>query len=75
MERLSYDTTWFVWRLRGGEHEGGAPSLTLAYEEMRGRMICRGISAGVIFGGQPSDGAKVVMRVDMDGLPEVGCER
>lgn len=48
-----------------------APTLADAMEGL-GRHLQDGDGRGaVIFAGHPSDGAKVVLRVDLDGLPDV----
>lgn len=65
--RTADEPPWYVWRV-GRDEQGGAPDLLTAFAELRVYMCATGARTGAIFAGQPSDGARVIMRLDLDGL-------
>lgn len=60
---------FFKFRLSNG-FEGGASDLHLALVAAVLNMDSAGLRSAAVFAGQPSDGAKVVARVNLDGLPD-----
>jgi hypothetical protein len=61
-----------TYRLPDSEAALYAPDLDTALARALADMAARGLRSAVIFAGQPSDGAPVVARIDLDGLPPVG---
>lgn len=64
---------WCVWRAGPGDG-GGAPDLPQAFAALVAYMGADPAvrHAGAVFNGQPNDGARVICRVDLEGLADVG---
>lgn len=61
---------WYVYRLADG-YQAGAYSLEAALGDCLLVLAIHGARRAAIFDGQPSDGARVVVRIDLDGLPDL----